>query len=89
MITDENGYAYLLLPYGHYTIKQETSTEGYSKVDDFNVDITGNEDDVIEFDLLDYVIEVPNTKVNHQSSTLVIILMILLGFVYVKKEIHL
>ncbi len=90
MITDQNGYAYIELPYGHYTIKQETSTEGYEKVDDFTVDITDEgDDDVIEFDLLDYVIEVPNTNVNHQDSLFLVIFMIIFGFVYVKKEIRL
>lgn len=43
--TDENGYAYIDLPYGSYNIKQLTVAEGYVIADDFTliVDFTDNQ----------------------------------------------
>ncbi len=88
--TDENGYAVVELPYGKYTFKQATSTEGYAKVDDFDVYINDNLDYLdLEYDLLDYIIEVPDTGVNEQGSYFIILLLIINGLSYVKKEIYL
>lgn len=37
IITDINGYASVLLPYGKYTFHQVNTKEGYDKIEDFNV----------------------------------------------------
>lgn len=39
VITDDDGYANIILPYGKYIFKQVNSTPGYYKVDDFTVNI--------------------------------------------------
>lgn len=39
IITDDDGFAKILLPYGSYTFKQINSTENYYKVDDFVVKV--------------------------------------------------
>lgn len=40
LITDEDGYASIVLPYGTYTFKQVNSTENYYKIEDFTVTIS-------------------------------------------------
>lgn len=37
--TDDDGYASIVLPYGTYTFKQINVTDGYEKIDDFEVSI--------------------------------------------------
>lgn len=39
--TDKDGYTSAFLPYGKYIVKQINTTEGYEKVDDFELDVTG------------------------------------------------
>ena len=39
IVTDSDGYASIILPYGTYTFHQDNSTPGYYKVDDFKVTI--------------------------------------------------
>lgn len=71
--TDENGLASIELPYGHYTIKQKTTTEGYSKVEPFEVFIKEKQD--YKYKIYDYkneepkkeeiiIVDVPNTYIN-------------------------
>lgn len=44
IVTDNDGYASIILPYGKYTFKQVSSTENYYKVDDFEVVIDTNDE---------------------------------------------
>ncbi len=72
--TDNNGKAEIVLPYGNYTIKQLTTTEGYSFNNPIKIKVIDEKDQVLN--LKDYQIEVPNTKTN--ISILEILLAILL-----------
>lgn len=58
--TNDSGLAEITLPYGKYIIKQLTTTEGYQKVEPLTIEITKN-NEVIEKNLKNYKIEVPNT----------------------------
>lgn len=71
--TDENGLASIELPYGHYTIKQKTTTEGYSKIKPFEIFIDKIKD--YKYKIYDYeeekpkkeeiiIVDVPNTYLN-------------------------
>ncbi len=71
--TDEDGLASIELPYGHYTIKQKTTTEGYSKIEPFEVFIDKTKD--YKYKIYDYkeekpkkeeiiIVDVPNTYLN-------------------------
>ena len=68
--TDENGLASVELPYGHYTIKQKNTTEGYSKIEPFKIFINKVKD--YKYKIYDYknekpkkedviIVDVPNT----------------------------
>lgn len=59
IITNENGEANIILPYGTYIIKQINSSPGYQKVDDININVEDIEEEIIE--LVDQKIPVPNT----------------------------
>lgn len=63
LITDINGQASALLPFGTYLIKQITTTENYQKIEDFWVTITDHGQE-LAFELVDYLIDVPNTRVD-------------------------
>lgn len=60
IITNENGEASIILPYGEYTIVQKNTTEGYKINYPFNINVNSNEAETIE--LKDLRIPVPNTK---------------------------
>ncbi len=71
--TDEKGLASIELPYGHYTIKQKTTTEGYSKIEPFEIFIDKIKD--YKYKIYDYeeekpkkeeiiIVDVPNTYLN-------------------------
>lgn len=66
IITNENGIAEIDLPYGIYTIIQETTTEGYKKIDPIHVEI--KDETPLTYTLKDYKITVPNTKTTTNSS---------------------
>lgn len=85
IITDENGYAETLLPYGSYIIKQRNSTENYKAVEDFPVAIT-EKDDNLDFQLYDYKIEVPNTHKDTTYSLYMFILINLGGFYVLQRK---
>lgn len=70
VITDENGLIEITLPYGKYKIIQLNSTEGYSKIDPFNIEVTNTETERIS--LKDLRIPVPDTHTD--SSNLFILL---------------
>ena len=44
IVTDNDGYASIYLPYGIYTFKQINSTKDYYKIDDFEVVIDSNDE---------------------------------------------
>lgn len=44
IVTDNDGYASIYLPYGIYTFKQINSTKDYYKIDDFDVVIDSNDE---------------------------------------------
>lgn len=60
IITNKDGLAEIELPYGTYTIIQQTSTEGYQKVEPITIDIKS--DETLTYTLKDYKIKVPDTK---------------------------
>lgn len=65
--TDENGTIKITLPYGKYLFEQVNTTQGYLKVDDFIVDVDG-QNKQHKYNLIDqkesYDVEVPNTGIN-------------------------
>lgn len=82
IITDNNGYACIYLPYGKYLIKQRNSTPGYAFNEDFNIEVSSEES--IKYNLFDYKIKVPDTS-KHCNNYFTILLF--LGGIYVKKRI--
>jgi len=78
-ITDDNGTIELNLPYGSYKLVQDTTTEGYKKVDDYYFEI--NEDNNISYDIVlnDFKIEVPNASID----IIDILSKLFLGVIYV------
>ena len=84
--TDKNGDGSIKLPYGKYTVKQITTTEGYSSIDDFDILIDENSNNPT-YNLMDYLIEVPNTRSDDTYTYLYIVLFInFIGLGYVKKK---
>lgn len=78
IITNEQGIAEIYLPYGTYTIKQLTTTEGYSKITPIEFTISSNEE--IIFNLKDYKITVPDTNTESFISKIIkIIINIICG----------
>jgi hypothetical protein len=73
--TDKQGNAEIILPYGKYTIKQQTTTEGYEFSDPINIDIKDSKEEKIN--LSDLLIEVPNTSKDNILLKLFLILMLL------------
>ena len=63
--TNNLGYASINLPYGTYTIKQETTTEGYDYVEPFTISIKNNT--VLSYNLKNYKIKVPNTYIENNT----------------------
>ena len=58
--TNELGKAEIILPYGEYTIKQLTSTEGYEFTNPMKIKVIDEKEETIN--LKDYQIEVPNAS---------------------------
>lgn len=83
--TNQYGDAKIVLPYGEYVFKQITSKDGYNLVEDFNVTIN-EEDNKINYELMDYIIKVPNTRSDNNSYYFDFIILLILGF-YVTKKI--
>lgn len=61
--TNEEGKIEIDLPYGVYKIEQLTTTEGYQKIETFNIIIKSEE--VLTYSLIDYKIPVPNTSITY------------------------
>ena len=72
--TDKSGNAEIILPYGNYTIKQLTTTEGYEFSDPIIIDVKDDKEQKIS--LSDLKIEVPNTS--KYNNIFIIILLLLL-----------
>lgn len=60
IMTNEEGIAEIILPYGTYKITQLTTTEGYQKIEPITFEIKAEE--TVFYNLKDYKIPVPNTK---------------------------
>lgn len=67
--TDSNGYATTTLPYGNYVIKQLNSTDGYAKVDDFEITIDNSNEEPIKKILSDTPIEAKLKVVKIDKNT--------------------
>ena len=76
VVTDNNGHAEVILPYGKYKVKQLNSKDGYYKVEDFFIDIVSSDNMI--YNLTDYKIKVPNTKSNNSFIDKIIKLMIII-----------
>ena len=59
--TDENGNVQIELPYGEYTLKQLTTTEGYTKIEPLKINVKSEQDIIIKLE--NYKIKVPNTYI--------------------------
>lgn len=44
LVTDKDGFTSIYLPYGFYTLKQITSSEGYEKIEDYHIIINEYDD---------------------------------------------
>ncbi len=73
VITDKDGKAKFLLPYGKYEIKQINSTVGYKFVNDFVIEINNNTSETYE--LLD--LKIPDAGIN--IIFLIIVFNVLIG----------
>ena len=60
LTTDEFGTCEVLLPYGTYKIVQKNTTANYQMVEDRTITIDENSEEIIEIELYDVEIEVPN-----------------------------
>ena len=90
--TDKNGNIELNLDYGKYRIHQVNGLEGYTKVDDYNLEVTDTEDE--EISLYDYEIpiDVPDTYKDEIDyfgaiSVLLILFLFNLGVYAYRKNI--
>ena len=59
--TDNNGYCSITLPYGTYRLIQKNTTNGYSKIDPYIIEVTN--DNTLFIELKDIKINVPNTYI--------------------------
>lgn len=74
VITDNNGYAKFILPFGTYKLIQKNSTDGYYKIDPYTIEVIN--DDLLFIELKDLKIEVPDTYI--KPSIFYILLRIIL-----------
>lgn len=86
--TNKDGKATIILPFGKYKIKQVNSSEGYKKVEDFEINVEDTKKETIK--LYDYKIKVPNTSIDNQNinKELILILLGVINIIYVKKRIY-
>lgn len=85
--TDDFGNAKITLPYGKYTVKQRNTNYGYKMVDDFIIDVNDTNNDYY-YQLYDYKIEVPDTRIKENSSIGLLIIMMLIfpSGIYLRKK---
>lgn len=67
--TNESGEASIILPYGNYTIKQLTTTEGYQKVEPIQITVDNEDEQTII--LKNYKINVPNTSTKNSNYNII------------------
>ena len=96
IVTNQEGLATFSLPYGTYKVHQKTTTEGYKKVDDFQIQVT-KDGEKQHFTLQDIKeeeekpvepsieIEVPNTH-SQSNTSIFFIIGSILGAFYVEKK---
>lgn len=79
LITDNNGYSFITLGYGAYSIKQVEGIEGYTISDEYSEKIVDEEtihykeiinNYIEEGEVLGEYVEIPNTKVDSEFSLL-------------------
>lgn len=58
IFTNEMGIAVIQLPYGRYIFRQNNTTFGYSRVDDFEVDVEEVRTEEVWYNLVDSLVEV-------------------------------
>lgn len=58
IITDNKGFTEIELPYGKYMVEQKNTTDGYSKINNFEIDINKEIEEKIRYNLYDDVIRV-------------------------------
>ena len=77
-----------IIKFGKYKIKQVNSSEGYKKVEDFEINVEDTKKETIK--LYDYKIKVPNTSIDNQNinKELILILLGVINIIYVKKRIY-
>lgn len=75
IVTNEEGKAEVILPYGKYKIVQANTTPGYNKNKPIDINIENKEEETIE--LVDYKIEVPNTSSKRS------IILLLIGILFI------
>ncbi len=83
--TDEFGNAKIILPYGKYTVKQQNTIEGYTKVDDFEININEDDDNDYYYKLYNYKIEIPDTGIMESNSFIMLFLLIIPSIYIIKK----
>lgn len=89
--TDNNGYASIELEYGEYIIKQLTTKDGYTKVEDFEIIINADSKNSIKKELVNYPyqieVDLPNTNKNEMNlSILALILVVIKIYFWVRKK---
>ncbi len=94
--TDQNGTAKITLPYGHYKVVQVNTTEGYTKIEPFEIFIN-DLDKEYSYTVNDYKekkeekpketisIEVPNTSTEKDNYPIISITLLPLYFLAKKK----
>lgn len=74
VVTDRTGIVSIWLPYGDYTISQNNTTWGYSKVDNFKVQVQEAKDDKVIYnlvnDLLQYKVRINTFEQNSGKKLL-------------------
>lgn len=90
--TDKNGNIELNLDYGNYRIHQVDGLDGYTKVDDYNIEVTDTEDFEISLYDNEIPIEVPDTYKDEIDyfgaiSVLLILFLFNLGVYAYRKNI--
>lgn len=73
-VTGKDGTARVILPYGKYKVVQQNTTTGYSKVDDFFIEVLEQSEDKVYYNLINELILVKvrvNTFLNGGDDLLV------------------
>lgn len=88
--TDEKGYASIELEYGEYIVKQLTTKDGYTKVDDFEIIVDEKSKEEIKRDLINYPykvdVELPNTGTNVPKVEVIYFILIISKIYLVKRK---